>query len=431
MEEKPKIKLSREQKSVFNQLESTNDNYFITGNAGTGKSVLLEYFLAHTKKSAVVLAPTGIAALNVGGQTIHSFFMIPPTNIHRGDPETHRRMSKNKLELIRNLDCLVIDEISMVSSALMDIIDDRLQFIRRNSAPFGGVQVIVFGDLYQLPPVIKSGDEEDYILGRYGTHFFFGAPAVEHSNFKIISLEHIFRQNDSAFINALNQIRTGTDISDALDVINSRLMDYPEENDFVTLTPYNYSADRINRYNLDKLDTKLYNCRAEMSGRIKASDSPAPELLSMKRGARVMLLKNDYESEKPRWVNGTFAEIHELSAKGLMITIGKKHYKLKPEKWENSHYEYDEENDENVRVVDGYFRQFPLRLAYAVTIHKSQGQTYDGLNLDLSRGAFAAGQTYVALSRCRTLEGLHLTTPLKESDILVDPAIIKYMNEKR
>ena len=208
-------------------------------------------------------------------------------------------------------------------------------------------------------------------------------------------------------------------------------MDYPEENDFVTLTPYNYSADRINRYNLDKLDTKLYNCRAEMSGRIKASDSPAPELLSMKRGARVMLLKNDYESEKPRWVNGTFAEIHELSAKGLMITIGKKHYKLKPEKWENSHYEYDEENDENVRVVDGYFRQFPLRLAYAVTIHKSQGQTYDGLNLDLSRGAFAAGQTYVALSRCRTLEGLHLTTPLKESDILVDPAIIKYMNEKR
>ncbi len=425
-----RFKLSKEQKEAFEKLEETNDNYFVTGNAGTGKSFLLRYFLEHTKKKAVVLAPTGIAALNVGGQTIHSFFLLPPKSLHRGDAETHRRLSQNKTRLIQELDTIIIDEISMVSSDIMDIMEDKLQYIRHNRLPFGGCQLICFGDLYQLSPVVKEQKDMDYMRDRYGTFYFFGTPGVKQSRFKILNLKHVFRQNDSTFIKALNQIRTGEDLSDALSVINSRVGEKPnEEEEYVTLAPYNYMADRINMTNLRQLDTKLFSYIASIEGKFKPSDAPAPERLPLKVGARVMMLKNDYEREKPRWVNGTFATILEAGKASVLVKIGNKKYKISPEVWENSHFEYDEEEEVNVKIVDGSFLQLPMRLAYAITIHKSQGQTYDGLVLDLSRGVFANGQAYVALSRCRTLSGLYLTSPLKESDVMVDPAVIKFMEK--
>ncbi len=421
-----RIKLSPEQRRAFEKIENSNENYFVTGNAGTGKSYLLEYFLKHTKKNAVVLAPTGVAALNVHGQTIHSFFGIPPQNVHRGDPETHRKMSKNKQELIRKLDTLVIDEISMVSSTLLDIVDDRLQFVRRNHAPFGGCQVVFFGDLYQLPPVVRDS-EKQYVMDRYGTEFFFGVPSVRYSGMKIINLEKVFRQTDNTFIDTLNKIRSGREIEEALEVINSRVTAAPEGSKFLTLTPYNRVADRINLANLNKINEKLYNFQAGMRGKFRPQDAPAPLNLPLKVGARVMIVINDYENEKPRFVNGSFATVQEISRSGIFVKIGKKKHMIRPEVWENTHLEYDEEGGRTVAVVDGNFHQLPMRLAYAVTIHKSQGQTYDGLNLDLSRGAFAAGQAYVALSRCRSLEGLYLTRPLRADDIMINPTVIRYM----
>lgn len=423
------VKLSDEQAQVFNLLETTNDNYFVTGKAGTGKSVLLKYFEENSGKRVVLLSPTGVAALNIGGQTIHSFFKLAPITFDKDELESITVDYKLR-EILRNIDTVVIDEVSMVRADLMEAISRKLQIARRNDEPFGGVQLALFGDPYQLPPVVTDGQLDRYFKHTYGGYYFFNAPSVKATELQIYELQHVFRQKDEEFRELLNTIRHGAFKESQLAALNERAKTTLPESGFITLAGHNATVSAINHKELAKLSGQVHEYEAEVWGDIKEQSFPTEKKLKLKVGAQVMMLKND--TEKPRrWANGTLGVVTMLKENLVRVNIDGVEHTILPATWEKIRYDYDHEERRLDKQVVSSFKQLPLRLAWAITIHKSQGQTYQSVSVDLSDGAFAHGQTYVALSRCVSLEGLYLESPIRREDVIVDPDVVAFMKKAR
>ncbi|MBF0103498.1 MAG: AAA family ATPase [Desulfobacterales bacterium] len=404
----------------------THDPIFITGKAGTGKSTLLNYFREHTTKKIAVTAPTGIAALNVSGETIHSFFKFPSRPIITA---TIKKVSNSTI--YKALDILIIDEISMVRADMLDGID---RFLRLNgkkpNLPFGGIQLILIGDLFQLPPIISNDAERQFLQMNYKTPYFFSAKALETSGLKILELTHVFRQTDAGFIALLNAVRNNTVRIEDLAKLNARCdKNQVNQNKLsITLTTTNKRAQQINTQKLEQLSGKSFEYSGITTGKfenVTETNLPAPNKLVLKKGAQVMFVKNDGEY---RWVNGTMGTVYSLSESRIQIQLaGNKNndiVDIKPAKWEMIHYVFNEKTKEIETSSLGSFNQYPVILAYAITIHKSQGKTFDQVTVDLTDRAFAHGQLYVALSRCRSLEGLTLVHPISRRDIIVDPDIL-------
>lgn len=417
------ITLSAEQEALHSTMEETRQHLFITGRAGTGKSVLLRHFRENTKKRAVVAAPTGIAALNVKGQTIHSLFRLAPQLHRKGKLMPNSRVCS----LLKRIETLVIDEISMVRADLLDAINERLQEAFNNNLPFGGVQVIMFGDVYQLPPVVEEG-LMSYFEAVHSGYFFFNALVWKEAEFKIYELTQVFRQKDPVFKDILNAVRDGTVVDTQVGQLNARHgMPIPDEGT-LTLAPTNSLVTNINQRRLDQLEGTVYEYKAMITGEMKRSTFPTEEVIQLKVGAQVVLLQNDKDK---RWVNGTVATIAKLKKddkeEGITVHVNGIDYDLETTTWEEIRYEYDHEKGKVKEEVVSSFTQYPVRLAWAMTIHKSQGQTYESVALDLTTATFAPGQLYVALSRCTNLEGLYLKMPVKRSHIIVDPKVSAFM----
>jgi ATP-dependent exoDNAse (exonuclease V) alpha subunit len=398
---------------------------FVTGRAGTGKSTLLRGLRDNLDQESVVLAPTGLAAVNVGGQTIHSFFGFPPRLIRSDDI----RRSRNG-RLMRKLKVIIIDEVSMVRSDLMWAIDQSLRVNRgRPREAFGGVRLILFGDLHQLPPVVQ-GEVAEHLESEFGGPFFFQVPSLqEGAGVSLLELEQVFRQSDETFLTVLNRIRDGDVTEEDLEALNERthpIRTMGEGDPYVILTPTNAAAQRINMAYLNALPSAERVYEAGITGEYSEAAHPTDAALLLKAGAKVILLRNDPDK---RWVNGSIARISRLEDKRVWIELDGKEYEIEQVSWEARRYAFDQAAEKIVENVTGTFRQFPLRLAWALTIHKSQGLTLDRVYIDLGRGTFAHGQAYVALSRCRSLEGLALARPLRPSDILFDRSAMGYRDK--
>ena len=401
---------------VSGQERSPTGNVFLTGRAGTGKTTLLRKFLHEIGEQAVVLAPTGIAAMNVGGQTIHSFFKFPPRLLDATDVKRLRNA-----RLIRKLDTIIIDEISMVRADMLDAIDKSLQLNRGSKKPFGGVRMVLCGDLHQLPPVV-SGAEEEILAERYANPYFFQAEAFQSGAFALVALKHVYRQSDPTFLKLLNGIRRARLDEEDVEVLNSRVsgksaIDASETH--VVLTPNNAAAYRINQARLAELDGGPYAFQAKVEGQFEDKAHPTESILELKKGARVMLIKNDPQG---RWVNGSLGTVEGFDDEddAVFVKIDKQTHRIEPAVWEKYRYELDRETEQVDRSVVGSFKQLPIRLAYAVTIHKSQGLTLPKVYIDFDHGMFAHGQAYVAFSRATSLEGLELSRSLQRRDLVFD-----------
>jgi ATP-dependent exoDNAse (exonuclease V) alpha subunit len=453
--------LSPEQEALFRLIEDTREHVFVTGRAGTGKSTLLQHLAWNTSKQIAVCAPTGVAALNVEGQTIHSLFKLPIGLIGRTDEP----QSDATRKLLNAIDTLVIDEISMVNAAHRDAIDRALRQARgRRAEPFGGAQIVMFGDPYQLAPVPPRGDELRYVRDHYRSFWFFDArvwtggastdaelapaPSLEGfaelgpfgAELHIRELVDIHRQSDPAFKAMLNAVRHGVVTADIAQMLNDTGARRPPEpadgeTPIITLATRNDIVNSINRRHLDALSGRTQTANAEISGDFGRGDAayPADVELQLKVGAQVMFLRNDVASfsEPPRWVNGTIGTVTRIAGGTVRVEVEGREFDVDPAVWEKYRYAYDPGSKSLTRDIVAEFTQFPLRLAWAVTIHKSQGKTYDRAIVDLGSGAFAPGQTYVALSRLTSLEGLYLTRPLRPRDIQVDPDVRRFMTAVR
>lgn len=417
--------ITNEIKNVLLALEGT-DNIFLTGKAGTGKSTLLRYFRATTKKAPVVIAPTGIAAINVQGSTIHRLFGfgidITPNRV--------RKVSFEKAKIFKNLKMLVIDEISMVRADLFECID---RFLKLNTdkptLPFGGVQIILIGDLYQLPPVVNR-EEKKLFETYYKSPFFFSTTAYKNGNFKNFELNNVFRQSDMDFIDALNSIRKCKVNDKHLKLINERIISSQEEYDsltgYVHLVTTNKMAKEINDTRMSELTAAPRTYKGTFVGEYDKNDAPTDVELTLKAGAKIMLLNNDPER---RWVNGDIVTLLETRPNSIFVQFPDNTViEVFSNTWENIKFIFDEELEQIIPVKAGSFTQIPTKPAWAITIHKSQGQSLDKVYIDLGRGAFAEGQTYVALSRCKTLEGLKLSAPINRNDIFINKAVEEFMN---
>ena len=414
--------LSEEFESIVEQLENTKDHFYITGKAGSGKSTLLAYFRSVTQKNTAVLAPTGVAAIRVKGQTIHSFFGFPPKVI-----QTRHIKKVRQIELLQNLETLIIDEISMVRADVFDAIDYSLRVHRKKlTQPFGGVQVIVFGDLFQLPPVVNM-DESSLLERIYPNgQFFFHSNIFQDAQFKTLELQNIYRQTDDHFIYLLNAVRDGSITNSQIDNLNDSLVDnFEMDEGKIILTTTNARASGINQNYLKQLSSEEFSYRAQATGQFYKELFPTDEVLKLKKGAQVIMIKNDPEK---RWVNGSIGTIHDIAEKKIKVKINHKIYEVKKEKWDRIQYSYDDDQQEVLENVTGSFKQYPMRLAWAITIHKSQGQTFEKVIIDMSQGSFAPGQLYVALSRCISLEGIELLRPLKKSDVIVNKQLIGFQD---
>lgn len=415
-----------EYEAALRHVRAGDGNLFITGRAGTGKSTLLRCLARELGERSVILAPTGLAAVNVGGQTIHSFFGFPPRLIRADDI----RRSRNG-RLMRKLDLLIIDEISMVRSDMMWAIDQALRLNRgRPREPFGGLNLLLFGDMHQLPPVVQENEVAQHLDDVHGGPFFFNHSALRDGNgTMLLELEQVFRQKDERLLSLLNSVREGEASEDQLAMLNERVnpvRTLAEGDPYVILTPTNAAASRINLAYLDALQGTPQAFEASVAGEFSANAHPTDKTLVLKIGAKVILLRNDAER---RWVNGTIARISKLTGERVWIDIGGREHEVEPASWEARRYAFDQNENKIVETVAGSFKQFPLRLAWAMTIHKSQGLTLDKVYIDLGRGTFAHGQTYVALSRCRTMEGLALARPLRISDLNFDRNATAYRSQ--
>lgn len=389
-------------------------NLFLTGRAGTGKTTLLRAFLETAGERAVVLAPTGIAAVNAGGQTLHAFFKLPPRLVEPGDV---RRLRNARV--VKAMDTLVIDEVSMVRADMLDAIDRSLKLNRGSKRPFGGVRMVLSGDLHQLPPVVR-GEEAGILQDRYGGTYFFNAPAFTEAEFSLLALKHVFRQTDPRFLALLGALRQGRLTPPDERLLNERVSGrdaVAASETHVVLTPNNANAFRINAARLEALPARPRTFEAAVDGTFDARAYPTEADLELKEGARVMLIRNDPEG---RWVNGTLATVEGFGNGTVIVSIDGKVHEIEPVAWENYRYDVDKDSGKVKREVVGTFKQLPLRLAYAVTIHKAQGLTLDRVFIDFDRGLFAHGQAYVALSRARTLEGLELSRAVRPRDLVID-----------
>jgi len=422
------IDLNPEFRRALDLMENTNRHVFVTGRAGTGKSTLLTYFRGNTKKKVVVLAPTGVAAINVGGQTVHSFFGFKPDVT----PSAIRSKIKDeKKNLYKKLTTLVIDEISMVRADLLDCVD---KFLRLNGPdrrlPFGGVQMIFIGDLYQLPPVV-TGQEKEIFRGHYSNPYFFSAKVFGELDMAFVEMEKVYRQRDKEFIRLLNAVRNRSVTDDDLDLINGRLdphFEAPEGEYFIHLTSTNDLADRINEERLARLRGKIWTAPGLVEGDFAEGYLPTAVELKMKKGAQIMLLNNDTYG---RWVNGTVGRVtgFDQDEAGEDVIVAAldtgERVEIAPYTWEI--YRFFLKNGNIASEVVGSFTQYPVRLAFAVTIHKSQGKTFKKAIIDVGRGTFAHGQMYVALSRCTSLDGIVLRRPIRKGHILMDWQVVKFL----
>ncbi len=420
---------------AWNIIEKTSANLFLTGKAGTGKTTFLKELKRLSPKRMVVLAPTGIAAINAGGMTIHSFFQLPfspyvPGTTFGGGEQKRYKFSKAKRNIIRSIDLLVIDEISMVRSDLLDAIDSVLrQYRKRHDLPFGGVQLLMIGDLHQLAPVV-SGQEEEMLRQYYDTPYFFSSNALKQAGYLTIELQKVYRQQDQQFISLLNQIRENRATADTLQALNQRYIpnfEPPKNGNYIRLTTHNAPAQHINEQQLAALPSQAHTFTAEVEDDFPESSYPADFNLVLKPGAQVMFIKNDPQH---RFYNGMIGEVRTII--GDKITVRSKdtdeEFELEKAEWTNAKYTLNEETKEIEETVEGVFRQYPVRLAWAITIHKSQGLTFEHAVIDASR-SFTHGQTYVALSRCKTLEGMVLSQPLSPSAIISDKTIDSFNSQ--
>ncbi len=412
-----------EYQAALDFIQDDDGHLFVTGRAGTGKSTLLRAIRDMLPQEMVILAPTGLAAVNIGGQTIHSFFGLPPRLIR---PEDIKRSRNGRV--MRRLEFIIIDEVSMVRSDLMWAIDQSLRLNRgRAREPFGGCRLILFGDLHQLPPVVQEAEVAEHLESTYGGPFFFSVSSLnEGSGTALIELNQVFRQSDEDLISVLNRIRDG-DVDEAdLECLNQRvspIRTLSEGEPYVILTPTNAAAQRINFAYLDALSTEPRAYEANLTGEFNQSAQPTDTKLILKTGAKVIMLRNDSDR---RWVNGSIARVSRLTEDRVWIEISGREHEIEPVAWEQRRYAFDKTAEKVVETVSGTFTQFPLRLAWALTIHKSQGLTLERAYIDLGRGTFAHGQAYVALSRCVSLEGLALARPLRPHDILFDRSALQY-----
>jgi ATP-dependent DNA helicase PIF1 len=426
---KEPLVLDKAFQDILQQLEHTDDHYFVTGRAGTGKSTLLQLFRKTTHKKCVVLSPTGIAALNVQGQTIHSFFQFAPKLQHPKELFLVRRL----VNLMKALELLIIDEISMVRADVLDAMDYSLRLHRQNALPFGGVQMIFFGDLFQLPPVVSSAEEKNYFSTYYeGPYFFHAHVWKQDLHMRMIQLTKVYRQKERHFINLLEAIRNRDIDYETIEELNARYLPEVEiQEPYLTLCSTNAATQQINADRLQKILSPSFFYHAEVQGDFAPNMFPTDYKLELREGAQLMMIRNDPEK---RFVNGTLATIVGLEENRIIVRFGDQaeEVSIPQMTWEITRYKYNATEGSNIESeVVGSFKQYPVRLAWAVTIHKSQGQTYDRVAIDLGRGAFEHGQTYVALSRCRTLEGVFLKKPLKGNDILVDERIAEFYSRMR
>ena len=418
-------------------MEQTNQNLFLTGEAGTGKSTLLQFFRKTTKKNVAVLAPTGVAALNVEGQTIHSFCAFGPDitlqKVKKLNP------TSAKFQLLQKINTIIIDEIFMVRADLLDCVE---KFLKINgpvpSMPFGGIQMVFIGDLYQLPPVEKDFNAGDGLIKMYNSPYFFDAYAFKNSHFNFIELKQMYRQQDEGFISILNGVRNNAATEDHLARLNERFNLDEEEFSFekfaIYLTPVNRRAREVNNYFLQNITADPKSFLGHASGSFQDRELPTDLNLQIKVGAQVMMLNND---SRRRWVNGTMGKIVNIektledngtTSESVVVELETgERVNVTPHTWEMFQFVLDKRTQKVDSRTTGTFTQYPFKLAWAVTIHKAQGKTFDKVYIDLSSGTFAHGQLYVALSRCRTLEGLHLKRRINQKDIILDNRVVEFL----
>lgn len=417
---------------AFEFLENTGANIFLTGRAGTGKTTFLHNLRLQSPKRMVVVAPTGVAAINAKGSTIHSFFQLPfglfIPGTHRTGKEV-RKFSKTKIKIIRSMELLIIDEISMVRADLLDAIDDVLRRFRAKHLPFGGVQLLMIGDLQQLSPVVKQ-DEWELLSQHYHSPYFFDSLALKQSSYRCIELNHIYRQTDKDFIELLAKVRDNALDEKSLSLLNSRCIPNfnPDRSEgYITLASHNNIAQSLNDSKLEALECERFTFKASITGNF--NESPVDNELVLKKGAQVMFARND-SSPLKRYVNGTIGEITSITKEGIGVTIAgsSEEIDVTPEKWESIKYSLNDETKEITEEIEGTYTQYPLKTAWAITIHKSQGLTFDRVIIDAAK-SFSHGQVYVALSRCRTLEGVVLSTPLRFTSIKSDPTVLYFAKE--
>ena len=429
---------NREFQDALNLVRYTRQSVFLTGKAGTGKSTFLRYVCKHTKKKHVVLAPTGIAAINAGGSTLHSFFKLPfypllpdaPNfSLQRGRIHEFFKYSKQHRKLLEELELVIIDEISMVRADIIDAVDRILRVYSHNlRQPFGGKQLLLVGDVFQLEPVVKADERE--ILNRfYPSPYFFSARVFTQIELVSIELQKVYRQTDPGFISVLDHIRNNTIEAADLQQLNTRynVPDSPDDKDlYITLATRRDNVDYINSHKLAELPGEAVTFRGKVTGEFPDSSLPTSLDLTLKPGAQIIFVKNDFEK---RWVNGTIGVVagFDLEEETLYVqTDDGKECDVKPETWRNIRYTYNEQKKQIEEEELGTFSQFPVRLAWAITVHKSQGLTFARAVIDLSGGVFAGGQTYVALSRCTSLEGIRLKKPVSRADVFVRPEIVSF-----
>ena len=424
---------NHELRTAWDFVENTGRSIFLTGKAGTGKTTFLKTIVEKSRKRPIVVAPTGVAAINAGGVTIHSFFQLPFTPYVPGAKlESKFDFGREKRKIIASIDLLIIDEISMVRADLLDAIDTVLRRFRDHYQPFGGVQLLMIGDLAQLTPVVTPEDEQ-VLKPYYDTPYFFGSKALQQTDYVTIQLDHVYRQQDMSFINILNQIREGHPTTETLAQLNTRcqpsFIPKPEE-PYIRLTTHNQLANYYNENELKKLKGRSYLFHAEINGTFPEYSYPTAETLELKQGAQVMFVKNDPSAEH-LYYNGRIGRVTYVDAYKILVLCegDNEAIEVEPLEWENTRYTLNEETREIETEIQGTFKQYPLRLAWAITIHKSQGLTFDHAIIDANQ-SFAPGQVYVALSRCRSLEGLMLASPLGSRAIINDERVDTYIAQQ-
>jgi len=413
---------------ILQALEKGCPSLFVTGKAGTGKSTMIRFVRSKLERCAVV-APTAIAAENVGGQTIHSFFGIPPRALN---PDEVFQPNQHMRPVLENLGALIIDEVSMVGPDLIDCIDLSLRKVKGNDHPFGGVPIIMVGDILQLPPVVRDKEVGVYFTHFYESPYFYSAKVFEHMEIIPVELKRVFRQSDEGFVEALDAIRTGNRKNEAVALLNRHCwQEFEGQGDDATcLVPTNGIAKSINDYHLSQIDEEPHSFDAIYSGELKRGTKDrfqAPDRLNVKVGAKVMFVRNN----QPHWLNGSLGEIVAINPDTLSVRMQATGniQNVSRHSWKKYRYRYNYENSRIEFTSIGTFTQFPLTLGWAITIHKSQGMTMDQVRIDLGKGAFCTGQTYVALSRCRTMGGIILSRPLDLSDVQVDESVLSFYRE--